>query len=737
MASTTPPRKLAVLGGGMGSMAAVFALTQDAGWQSRYDITVYQLGWRLGGKGASGRGMAPEDHHRIEEHGVHVFFGFYTNAFRLMKACYEELGRPPGSLLATWQDAFKGMNNVVLAEQMPDGSWDPWQWKPAPRPGDPTLDGTTQSLGAYLETVASWFHEAWEDLFATSKAAPADSAATAQLQQKLGLHQDLMQHLAGAPRIAAAQLHALQAGPGQAPALQGAVDVFEQLLAGIVTASRLALEFGWSVFHEAIQQPRSPLERQVRKTWILGNYLYANLNGIHACGVLRQGYESINGQDYRQWLAAHAMADNGAMAGSSLVRWLYDALFAYQAGDMGKPSLEAGTMLLTTVRLALTYNGDFLYKMQAGMGDIVFAPLYEVLARRGVKFEFFHRVLALEEEEGNTIARIRLERQARTKDGSPYRPLVDVVDSENLTLPCWPAAPDYEQLEGGAALRAALADSGNTLESYAPSPQAETVVLERDQFDQVLLGISLGALPQVGQQLVDANERWKNLAAKVGTVATFGAQLWMDRTLQQLVPDAAAPLHQPAIFVGFDYDGQPLDSYADMTQVLPRESWPAGSAAPASIAYFCSPLDDAQGTEGQPGADRARALALQFLRTQAKVVWPASLDAAGAFDWNRLVDPRPEPGTGEARLDAQFFIGVANPSDRYVATFAGSSQYRLWPNDCGFDNLVPTGDWVRNSFNIGCIEATTMSGLQAANVIAGRQLGEGIAGWGFLAKPLA
>ena len=33
--------------------------------------------------------------------------------------------------------------------------------------------------------------------------------------------------------------------------------------------------------------------------------------------------------------------------------------------------------------------------MTAGMGDAVMAPLYQALRKRGVKFEFFHRVDAL------------------------------------------------------------------------------------------------------------------------------------------------------------------------------------------------------------------------------------------------------------------------------------------------------------------------------------------------------
>src|SRR6185295_7046378 len=84
------PIKVAIVGGGCAAMAAAFELTRPE-HAGRYAVTVYQLGWRLGGKGASGRGVAG----RIEEHGLHLWMGFYENAFRLMRECYEELGRDP------------------------------------------------------------------------------------------------------------------------------------------------------------------------------------------------------------------------------------------------------------------------------------------------------------------------------------------------------------------------------------------------------------------------------------------------------------------------------------------------------------------------------------------------------------------------------------------------------------------------------------------------------------------
>ena len=92
-------------------MTAAFELTATPELRERYDVTVHQLGWRLGGKGASGRNAALGQ--RIEEHGLHIWFGFYNNAFAVIRRCYEELGREPGAPLATWTDAFKPRDDCV------------------------------------------------------------------------------------------------------------------------------------------------------------------------------------------------------------------------------------------------------------------------------------------------------------------------------------------------------------------------------------------------------------------------------------------------------------------------------------------------------------------------------------------------------------------------------------------------------------------------------------------------
>ena len=137
MATVVPDgrTKVAVLGGGAGGITAAFELTATPELRERFEVTVYQLGWRLGGKGASGRNAAAGN--RIEEHGLHVWFGFYDNAFRLMRDAYQELGRPRDAPLATLEDAFKGCDRLVLYDRQGDG-WHPFSLRhaaelPAPR----------------------------------------------------------------------------------------------------------------------------------------------------------------------------------------------------------------------------------------------------------------------------------------------------------------------------------------------------------------------------------------------------------------------------------------------------------------------------------------------------------------------------------------------------------------------------------------------------------------------------
>ena len=131
----TRGRSVAILGGGMGALTAAFELT-EGNWTERYDrVTVYQRGWRLGGKGASSRGA----HGRIEEHGLHVLLGYYDHTFDVMRRCYEELDRPnsdPGCPIRSLDDAVSPSQLAGVVDHH-DGRWSPWVASFGATPGRP------------------------------------------------------------------------------------------------------------------------------------------------------------------------------------------------------------------------------------------------------------------------------------------------------------------------------------------------------------------------------------------------------------------------------------------------------------------------------------------------------------------------------------------------------------------------------------------------------------------------
>ena len=108
----------------MAGLAAAWRLSEP-GWRAELEsITVYQRGWRLGGKGASSRGA----NGRIEEHGLHLWLGYYENSFRVLREVYAELDRPasdPSAPIQTWTDAMIPAETVGLEDRRRDG-WQHW-----------------------------------------------------------------------------------------------------------------------------------------------------------------------------------------------------------------------------------------------------------------------------------------------------------------------------------------------------------------------------------------------------------------------------------------------------------------------------------------------------------------------------------------------------------------------------------------------------------------------------------
>lgn len=681
-AASEQREKIAILGGGIGSLAAAWHLSSTPAWQDRYDITVYQQGWRLGGKGACGRNALHAQ--RIEEHGLHTLFGFYSNTFAMMRAAYERLGRAPGTPLATWRDAFRPHDYIALAEPV-DGEWRPWHMLFPTLPGEPGA-GEPVTMWQMAMTLLGWIGR-WLDELASLQGAALQGSDAARSYRLLSA---LARTMPDDSRKHQQHQHTLLA----------------QALEGMRARVR------------ATYRDLAPAGDELRRLRISLETGSTVLKGLFADGVFIKGFDSLNGVDLRTWLARHG-GDPALCVNSTPVRAAYDFVFAYEDGDFAKPTAEAGTMLRGMLRLMLGYKGSMIFKMQAGMGDAVFAPLYQVLSGRGVKFRFFHRVEELVPD-GDDIGAIRITRQAALRNGR-YNPLVKVRG-----LDCWPCAPDYAQIEPAQAVL--LQEREVDLESWwsnwpelhrrqfgQPLPE---VILERGRdFDKVVFGIPVGSLPLLCPRLLASSAPLKAASEQIRTVATQACQVWIERTLSQI-----GWTHQPGgqqpVLAGFS---EPYDIWAPMDHLLAREDWPPFHE-PGNVSYFCGALPMAayppQSDHGFPA--RARALAKEgaigLLGHRIGELWPAA-GRPGSFAWHWLSDPQQRVGV--ARFDFQYWRANVDPSDRYVLSVAGSAQYRLPSDGSGFANLYLAGDWLKTGLDAGCIEAAVMGGMQASRAISG------------------
>jgi uncharacterized protein with NAD-binding domain and iron-sulfur cluster len=692
--------RIAIVGGGCAGMTAAFELTRPE-LRGRYDVTVYQVGWRLGGKGASGRGPAG----RIEEHGLHLWMGFYDNAFGLMRDCYAELGRDPARCpIAGWQDAFTPAPFVGVADRAADGTWVPWMAHlPATPglPGDPHPGGARWSAGDYLVRSAMLVRTLFESLQGTppdGAGIPAGPSAVDDLVARAGR---LVRY--GELASMAALIHAVTLVEAMLRVLPAIPDtLLQQVLDAVTTGARTQME------------ARARHDPDVRRLWTVADLTLATMRGMLRFGLLTdpRGFDAIDDYDCREWLVL-----NGATAASvdgGYLRGLYDLGFSYEDADPARPRISAAQALRSMLRAFFTYRGSFFWRMEAGMGDVVFAPLYEVLSRRGVRFEFFHRLenVGMRWDGAQPhVETLAFDVQAHVAGGGAYRPLVDVGG-----LPCWPSAPDWTQLAGGQR----LAREQVQFESFWDRRRVATNTLRVGaDFDLVVLAVGGGAIPHVCAEIVARDARWRTMVERVKTVATQAFQVWLRADMAAL-----GWRHPPVDLSGFV---EPFDTWADMRHLLPRERW---RIPPEALAYFCNvlpdgarPADRADAAHAAAARERVRENAVRFLERDVAHLWPRALDARGRFRWELLAAPddaeRPAPGSADAaRFATQYWTANVNPSDRYSLSLPGTSRLRISPLDGTYDNLTVAGDWTACGFVAGCVEAAVMSGRLAAHAIA-------------------
>ena len=709
--------KIAILGGGAGSVTAALELSKP-GWKDHYkSITLYQQGWRLGGKGACGRGRDL----RIEEHGLHLWFGFYENAFRLLDRCHRELDELEAAGVPRWDLEFKDVAHSfspvdLIAVTDHDGCrwslWEtdfddtddrPWDESDPRAPGERPDDWTVASFAVRsLRIAADFAGSLVESEPGLGRIGTAAAAAGDETVGVLDRAVDLaLGSLGGDVRTAldsaADLLESLAGEVLDHPAVLGVLDV-------VARALDLAADFLRRRFDaEARAAPA------IRRAYYVLDLMLAMVRGVIEDGVLESdSFDVINDVDFHDWLLGHGALRETAEC--ALVRTIvYDLPFAYEDGHPERPSCEAGTAMRGILRTFFTYRGSLMWRMNSGMGDVVFLPFYELLVKRGVDIRFFHRVEEVRAANG-VIEEIEIDVQVKVPPGAaPHQYATVAPQDGGDAIFAWPADP--HALLGGAGGDPALYESWYAGRNAA---RVATDTLHRGaEFDLVVFGLPISCVSDVAPGLVAQSQRWQNAVDYVRTVPTQAMQLWLTQPASVLL-DVDDRTVDGIVVGGYV---EPMDTWADMSQLPSRERVDGSK----TVAYFCNALADAEpptrGDARQWLADQdavVRKQALRFLSRDMEPLWPGATDAAGRFDWNLLVA---RSGQGPARLAEQYLRANVEPSERYVQSVPGSSRHRINPADTGFSNLYAVGDWTACVINAGCVEGAVISGMLAANAI--------------------
>ncbi len=675
--------KIAILGGGMAALSAAYQLTRTPELQAANQVTVYTLGWRLGGKAASGM----DGWGRNLEHGLHVWFGCYENTFQMIQEVYAARAAPPPG--QTW--AFQAWGDAVKAQRFtPIGidtsgawSWFPLTWaENSGTPGDGTLLPTPTQV---IETLVDWIL-----LYLEGKEGPPPAAALAAAGPLPTAEPGVVATPAGAMARAKGYLSAAFADVENDAAMARALNLIAWARdAHLATVGGIGSD-------------------------ILDIFLAVSTGLWLDIIKPDQPLLTIDNLEFRQWLLNNG-ANPGVVANSSIVRVVYDTLFQYQGGDATTPNLAAGTGVGVVIRLVATFKGSMMWEVQAGMGEVMVGPLYQQLLAQGVQFEFFSKVTNIQPGTVNgkqAVQSITIQPQAVVAT-PPYQP---VTVSGGLVH--WPSQPYWAQLQNGEALSNAQTNFESHWCSYPSGFQLPpTVTLTAGQdFDDVVLAIALGAFKplnnvdiSLAQPLIGADPSFANWVNNVDIVPSLGVQLWCNLSTVGL----GWTQPKPACVSGPEY----LDIWADMTQVLAFEPWTG--TKPLSLHYLTGTwatllyTQPASETDTPAQAyDAIRSLTIDWLDQYSAVNWPTARVGAD-FDWNVLVSPNGYSGQG--RIDDQWLRPNVDPSECCTLSGAGTTQYRPHATS-NFANLYFAGEGTTMGFTTS-FEGSVMSGAAASQAI--------------------
>lgn len=719
-------KKIAILGSGMSSLTTAYELSSYANWQDHYEITIYQMGWRLGGKTATGRGL----NERIQEHGIHIAQGWYENAFRLIQDSYKECEKHnlmPDSPFQSWDDGFDREDTTLLTHF--DPKTNQWIKKNIIFPSNKYVPGQGGPLpfSAIAHKVIGLVVEI---LFGVdpNKDSLLKMASAPTKEIKMPEHHPLWANFKSKFEGFAKE----KIFKHEAEKLLNYVGKLIEEMSNMDAKDHVSRKDHHSIINEILDLLSKWSGKLIDSIVDHNEYFYwlavfvefglVNMKGtledVYNWETHELDYERINHLDYREWLQEHGASER--LLSSAMVRFLYTGTFHNITGPDQQGSLAAGVGLHFLTNSA-GYKGSFVWKFKAGTADTMITPIYLVLKNRGVKFKFFHKVEQVHYSGTGEIEKVSMAEQVTLKHGT-YNPTYKFKD-----LDVWPGKPLYDQIDDAQAK--ALKEGNYDLEeAWDGWKNVRQLSLEKGKdFDYVVLGIPidvLGGKEGICKEIIEKNDAWQKMYHHVKSIPTMSMQLWIKPTLKELgmnLPDWGFPVGSLPNLVTY---ANPQYSFIDMSQVMPYEDWKEDK--PGVLIYYTGsfldpevipPFSDHRYPHDQ--TERIMRVSEQWLKDKMGWFFPnaTTLEYPEGMRLDVIHDFSKTANTDFARLKTQFFRANVNPTDRYTLSLPGSNKYRLKADESGFDNLVITGDWIDFGVNVGYYEGAIIAGLQAGQVM--------------------
>jgi len=676
-----PKKRISIMGAGPAGLAAAWSLTATEELRATNDVTVYQVGWRAGGKCATGR-RDPGDH--VEQNCAHYLFGCYDNTFGIIREAYDELAAAGNTTFNDFDKVLLPRNLIALKQYFGD-EWKTWLIEFPENNATPgTEGGEFLNAGQYAGMMVEWMLESAFGWQFTEKINKLEYENHNYEPPKLGL------------------MHATVHGAAKwwmraALSVAKRLHLSHALLGWIVATSlKIVRAIVWAVDKNKVE---NDLGRQ--RKWSQIDYGCTTVIGLVKDKVLLPGgFEGIDHLDFRDWLASHG-GTKYCIDSPFVLLWYQNSL-AYKDGDFSQPSMSAACALLAQMRAVFTYKGSVAFSLENEIGDTFIAPLYLALKARGVNFRFFHRLRdVVTDDDYKSVTQLVVERQIRMANGDPdsYDPFINVHGH-----PCWPDVPNVDQFN--AEDRAKFENGTCNLESFYTNWRGEDFTLVRGQdFDEVVFALPHSVIPEYCNGLYTNVPEWKTLVDENPTIESQSDRLWFK-------PDLAGigwPYPQP-VLSGYEL---PYCTWEDDGQLIKLETWPADQEpqaiacvfGPLAAPKFAPPSNDQNYLKQQESV--AAKQADQFETELAAGIWPDVGDEENpnGIDPDKLVWKSQRANSG--------------PLERYTMTWPGALQTRPKADGSGVDGLIFAGDWTRNGLEAGSIEGAMMSGMQASRAICG------------------